>query len=126
MKTIIAGSRTINDSKIVVDAIKESGFNISAVLCGCAPGVDNIGKWWAIKNSIPIEKYWANWKQGKQAGILRNIRMGDNADALIAIWDGESKGTKHMIDYAKKIGLKVFVKICNITTASSRPAGAGG
>lgn len=37
--------------------------------------------------------------------------MGDYADALIALWDGQSKGTKGMIDYAKKKGLEVYVYI---------------
>ena len=36
--------------------------------------------------------------------------MGDFADALIAIWDGKSRGTKNMIDYATKKGLKVYVE----------------
>jgi len=35
--------------------------------------------------------------------------MADMSNALIAIWDGKSKGTKHMIDIANKKGLKVFV-----------------
>jgi len=33
--------------------------------------------------------------------------MAEYADALIACWDGKSKGTKHMIDLAKKANLKV-------------------
>ena len=43
------------------------------------------------------------------AGYLRNKQMAEYADALIAFWDGESKGTKHMIDLAKKNGLKVRI-----------------
>jgi hypothetical protein len=35
--------------------------------------------------------------------------MADNADALIAFWDGESKGTKNMIDNARRKGLAVRV-----------------
>lgn len=35
--------------------------------------------------------------------------MADYADALIAIWDGESRGTANMIEEAEKRGLKVFV-----------------
>lgn len=31
------------------------------------------------------------------------------ADALIAFWDGKSRGTKNMIDTATKRGLKVAV-----------------
>ena len=48
---------------------------------------------------------------GKAAGHARNRDMGDYADALIALWDGQSKGTKGMIDYAKKKGLEVYVYI---------------
>ena len=41
--------------------------------------------------------------------MIRNQVMADHADALIAVWDGASKGTADMIDRAKKRGLKVFV-----------------
>lgn len=35
--------------------------------------------------------------------------MANYAEALIAIWDGQSKGTKMMIDIANKKGLKVYI-----------------
>lgn len=44
------------------------------------------------------------------AGIMRNAVMADNADALIAYWDGISRGTKNMIDEARKKGLAVRIK----------------
>jgi hypothetical protein len=37
--------------------------------------------------------------------------MIETADALIAIWDGKSRGTAHTIREAKKKGLLVFVEI---------------
>jgi hypothetical protein len=36
--------------------------------------------------------------------------MAEYADALIAIWDGESRGTKNMIEEATKRNLSVYVK----------------
>ena len=39
--------------------------------------------------------------------------MGNYSDALIAVWDGKSRGTKHMIYYARKKGLVVYVKNVN-------------
>lgn len=39
----------------------------------------------------------------------RSQEMAENADALVAFWDGESKGTEHMINIAKEKGLKVRV-----------------
>ena len=48
-------------------------------------------------------------KYGKKAGYLRNVEMAENANALIAFWDGKSKGTKHMIDIATERNLPIRV-----------------
>lgn len=67
---------------------------------------EELAKAWNWKLTI----FPAEWeKYGKRAGILRNIQMGDYADALVAIWDGESKGTKHMIEYMQSLNKPVFV-----------------
>lgn len=113
MKTIIAGSRTINNLRLLEKTIDESGFEITEVVCGGARGVDDLGRKWAGNgNRIPVKLFPANWDLfGKSAGYKRNVEMAYYAEALIALWDGESRGTKHMIDIAKSKGLKVFVKI---------------
>ena len=111
MKTIIAGSRTITDIQIVEEAINNSQFDITEVVCGGARGVDDLGRKWAGNgNRIPVKLFPAKWDLfGKSAGYKRNAEMANYADALIAVWDGESRGTKHMIDNAKRKGLKVYV-----------------
>ena len=110
MRTIIAGSRCVTDVDLVFRAVLFSGINPSVVLSGAARGVDRLGEMWAEANSVPIERYPADWNtHGKSAGYVRNVEMADNADALIAIWDGESKGTKHMIDIAERKQLIVFI-----------------
>ena len=45
--------------------------------------------------------------------MIRNAEMADYADALFAVWDGKSKGTKQMIDNAKKKELSVIVVVIN-------------
>ena len=51
-----------------------------------------------------------NWtKFGRRAGMLRNADMAEQAQALVAFWDGESKGTKHMIDTMVTQGKPVAV-----------------
>jgi hypothetical protein len=35
--------------------------------------------------------------------------MAKYADALMAFWDGKSRGTKHMIDMANNTGLKIRI-----------------
>jgi len=111
MKVIIAGSRDIIDYDLVVQAVAESGFVITELVCGMAQGVDMLGYRYAKDHRIPIKEFPANWdKHGRAAGPIRNKEMALYAEALIAMWDGESKGTKNMIDLATRQGLTVFVK----------------
>ncbi|MCR4582518.1 MAG: hypothetical protein K5764_03060 [Prevotella sp.] len=59
---------------------------------------------------LPFELHPAKWRLlGKAAGMVRNAEMAKCSDELIAFWDGESRGTKHMINFARKRGLEVSV-----------------
>lgn len=126
MKVVISGSRSILDSGIVDMAVAESGFEVSEVISGGAKGVDSLGESWAEKNEIPVTVFAANWeilthpdaiirtnswgqKYDSKAGLRRNELMAVYADALIAIWDGKSRGTKHMIKMARKRELPIYV-----------------
>jgi hypothetical protein len=112
LRTIIAGSRSITSLRIVAETIRESGFKITQVVSGGARGVDSLGEEWAAIWKVPVVRFIPDWgKHGKRAGYLRNSDMANYADALIAIWDGKSRGTKHMIDLAKAKGIKVYIKI---------------
>lgn len=111
-RTIIAGSRTIGDETIVEKAVSDCGWGISTVICGCAAGVDTLGKLWAQKTGVPVEDYPAQWDtHGRRAGYLRNVQMAEVAEALILIWDGKSPGSKMMRDIALKKGLRIHEKI---------------
>jgi hypothetical protein len=114
-KVIIAGGRDFDDSDLLD---KSAGaalrYKIATsrveVVCGKANGADTLGEVWALDNGISVRYFPADWdKHGKKAGYLRNEEMAKYADALLAFWDGKSKGTKHMIDLAKKHKLKVKV-----------------
>lgn len=83
---------------------------MTEVVSGCAQGADAHGETVARSMGIPVSRFPADWKQyGKSAGIRRNAQMAEYADALIAVWDGESRGTKNMIELASARGLLVFV-----------------
>lgn len=113
MRTIIAGSRGIINYDTVLNVVINSGFVITQVLSGTARGVDTIGEEIAEEFGIPLVLYPADWgKYGKSAGHIRNEQMAKNAEALIAVYDGVSPGTKSMINIAKKLGLKVYVGNC--------------
>ncbi len=113
MKTIIAGSRGIDEYQLVVEAVEESGWfkDITEVVSGGARGPDRLGEMWAKYHQIPIKLFPADWDRlGRGAGHIRNAQMADYADALIAVYDGHSRGTANMIQRAKSKGLKVYVK----------------
>lgn len=114
MKTIIAGSRSITSLSIVNAAVAASGFTVSEVVSGGARGVDILGEQWAAIRGVPVRVFPALWRRAggtavRGAGFARNQQMADYADALIAVWDGESRGTADMIRRAKNKGLKVFI-----------------
>jgi len=112
MKTIIAGSRTIEDYELLSKIIKESNFKIDLIVSGGAKGVDELGERYAREHAIPLKLFPADWdKYGKSAGMIRNQQMVDYADSLIAIWDGKSKGTAHTINQAKKKGLQLKIHL---------------
>jgi hypothetical protein len=111
VRTIIAGSRGITDINEVVNAVSGCLWMPSVVLSGCARGVDKLGEQWAAMNDVVVERYPADWVLHgmRSAGRIRNVLMAERAEALIAVWDGVSPGTRHMIRVARNYGLLVAV-----------------
>ena len=128
-KVIIAGGRDFccynlggNYSNLPWDhlRVQEARKQISSILNrysdvqivdGGAKGADRVGRMYSnhvLERNPKLFK--ADWKGlGKRAGFVRNAEMADYADALIAFWDDKSKGTKNMIDLARKQGLKIKI-----------------
>jgi len=114
MNVLVCGSRDVTNYMAVEDAITESGYVITKLISGAARGVDSLAVQWAKDNNIPYEEFPADWeKYGRKAGYLRNEEMVNKADAVIAVWDGVSKGTGHSITIASKKKIPVFVKYVN-------------
>lgn len=112
MKVIIAGGRNFNDYEKLCQFCDNalSKQTEIEIVSGTANGADKLGEKYANDKGYPIKQFPADWdKYGKSAGYIRNAQMAEYADALIAFWDGKSRGTKHMIDLAKRANLKVKV-----------------
>ena len=90
------------------DAQEKIGFVISEVLsCGGA-GVDALGERWAREHGVPVRVFPAdNGRHGSAAESVRNCEVVAEADALIAVWDGESPGTADMIRQAAAAKLEI-------------------
>lgn len=110
MKLVIAGSRTLTPSIDLIDQLIK-GFEIqpSEVISGGARGVDRSGELWASKIFRTYTMIPADWdKHGKSAGHIRNADMAKRADALLLIWDGESKGSANMKRNMEKLGKPIY------------------
>lgn len=113
MKLIIAGSRGFNDYRFArecfIGFIEKHGVP-ETIVSGGARGADRIGEVLAKDFGISLRKMNAEWKiYGPRAGYLRNVEMAKNADALLAFWDGHSRGTNHMISAA--VGRNLLTEI---------------
>ena len=114
-KVIIAGSRGFSNYKLLKDTCnnalreKKKTHNV-IIISGHAKGADALGEKYANDEGFDLEIFPADWKKfGKSAGFRRNEQMAEFADGLIAFWDGESHGTKHMIDIATEKGIKTKI-----------------
>lgn len=114
-RVIIAGSRSFNDYALLREqclSILQDKMRTHRVIIvsGHARGADSLGEKFANELGFPFELHPAKWRLlGKAAGMVRNAEMAKCSDALIAFWDGESRGTRHMINFARKRGLEVSV-----------------
>ena len=105
IKCIVAGGRDFNNYPLLCMKLNvlfskkvEDGSSIS-IVSGLARGADSLGEKYARENGYECLEYPADWdKYGKSAGYKRNTQMAAIATHAVIFWDGQSKGTKHMID----------------------------
>lgn len=110
MKVAIVGSQFGFDLDDVYRAVHASGFEITADICGMAPGADTLGKIWAEENGIEVLEYPADWAaEPENGGKIRNAQMAQDAEAVIALWDGKSPGTSHMISCTRSLGKPLYI-----------------
>lgn len=103
---IIAGSRNFNDYEMLartVDEFLAGRQDKVTIFCGKARGADTLGERYASERGYAIRYFPADWRRyGRGAGCVRNEEMAKSADALLAFWDGSSRGTGSMIEAARK------------------------
>lgn len=113
MKLLVCGSRTWEDKERLENEIVRlhNHSKITELICGDAKGADAYAANIAINHDIPCRIFYADWnKHGKAAGIVRNKAMlNQQPDIVLACWDGQSKGTKNMIDIANKASITILI-----------------
>lgn len=114
MRVLIGGSRSITDRAALEFAIAGSGVTVSEVITGNSTGADGLASQWATDHGIPLTVVPLDWaKHGGRAEMVRNEQAALMAESCIMVWDGFSRGTAHMIDVAKRLGLDLFIYECN-------------
>jgi len=114
MRVIVAGGRHFQDYGLltvklnsILSATPKAEIEI---VSGGAPGADSLGAKYAKENNIPYRYFEANWQaHGKAAGPIRNEEMAKYATHCVCFWDGESKGTKSMIELAGQYKLQLRI-----------------
>ena len=110
MKIAIVGSRNLKVNNLK----KYLPKNVTEIVSGGARGVDTSAKEYADTHGLKFKEFLPEYeKYGRRAPLVRNDLIIDYADAVIAFWDGTSKGTKYVIDRCKKVNkdIKIYVKI---------------
>lgn len=115
MKLIVSGTRTITDEHEILIALEDADIvfgPIDTLLHGDCRGVDRTAAEIGKQFGWDVEARPADWESHRKgAGPRRNREMAKEGDALVAVWDGESRGTRDMIDKAVIEGIPVLVKV---------------
>lgn len=113
MRLGIIGSRTLKDTsvnEVITQVISKSKTPITEIVSGGAAGVDAIAEQYAKLNNIKLKVFKPKYNEhGKAATFIRNNEIVKNSDGVLAIWDGQSKGTQYTINKAKKENKKVMI-----------------
>lgn len=116
-RVIIAGSRSFSNYELLREHClfmfqEKMRTHRVIIVSGHAHGADTLGERFAKEQGLTVELHPAKWRAlGKAAGMIRNVEMARASDALIAFWDGRSRGTAHMISFARRRGLEVSVVV---------------
>lgn len=116
-KLAIVGGRDFTDYPLLenetIKFLEELGHTDSddvVIVCGMARGADLLGHAFATDQGCEVIKYPAKWDElGRRAGFVRNEEMARVCDAVLAFWDGESRGTAHMINCAQRLNKAVKI-----------------
>lgn len=122
IRIIIAGTRTFDNYDLLKDRVDRIVLGLRedypgkriVIVTGAAKGADQLGSKYARERKLALREFPANWRTyGRAAGPIRNQQMLDYilqaTPALIAFWDDESRGTKNMINAAKRADVRTTI-----------------
>ena len=104
MRVAVVGSREIPDFVDVDYLIQRIPLNCTEIISGGAAGIDSLARQAANRLGLPIREYLPEYgRLGKRAPLVRDEQIVKNADLVIAIWDGKSRGTAYTLDVCVRL-----------------------
>ena len=106
----IVGSRHYPDLERVGRYVRELPADVRLVT-GSASGVDAAATRAARERGLPVRVLGASFEEARDTHVaaVRNQRLVDQCEVLVAFWDGSSEGTRRTIDRALDSGKEVHV-----------------
>ena len=106
MIVAIVGSRGL----VCQDFSQYLPASTTKIISGGAKGIDQAAREFAAAQNIPFQEYLPEYhRYGRAAPLKRNLLLVENADLVLAFWDGISHGTQHTIACCQKLGVPVRI-----------------
>lgn len=108
MRVAVIGSRGLQ--------VKNSGEYLpketTEIISGGARGIDACAREYALRHGLKLTEYLPEYSRyGRGAPLKRNITIIENADLVLAFWDGSSNGTQYVIENCKKRNIPVEIHV---------------
>ncbi len=107
MKVAVIGSRNLE----VAELGKYLPEGVTEIVSGGARGIDTCARRYAQEQGLKLTEFLPDYEQfGRSAPIRRNVTIVEYSDLVLAFWDGESRGTRFVIEQCRKTGkpIKIF------------------
>ena len=83
---------------------------VTEIVSGGARGVDTCAREYALSHRLKLTEFLPEYdKYGRSAPLKRNITIIENADLVLAFWDGISHGTAYTVATCIKEGVPVKI-----------------
>lgn len=120
MRVAIVGSRYYPDLDAVMHYVHALPKDTELVTGG-AGGVDREAEISAQEVGISYTIVWPEWdKLGKKAGPIRNTKIVEMVDKVVAFYDGKSRGTMDTINKARAAGKELVIVTCRRPPVGAR------
>ena len=109
MKIAVIGSRGLKVDNLEKYLPEET----TEIVSGGAKGVDTCAREYVSAKGLKLTEFLPEYQRyGRGAPLKRNLQIIGYADCVLAFWDGQSRGTKFVIEHCKAQGkpVRVFLK----------------